>query len=104
MNNLSREDGKNRANINLANKKVEKLMEGLDQFLPVEVDALKDIANIKWEEMTERVDKLAKEVLAEVMEHEMALARLESFDFREVIPEEAQMKDRKSLLNRMSSL
>ena len=46
-----------------------------------EIDKLKSIVNGKWDIMQEKVDNLGKEVFEDVMEHEMALAKLETVNF-----------------------
>ena len=62
------------------------------QFNESEAVSLKDIVNSKWEQITSKIDNLANEVFDEVIEHEMALAKLETFDLSNAIPENVQMK------------
>lgn len=47
---------------------------------------------------------LSQEVFDEVMEHEMALARLEDADLSELIPGDSAGPQRKSMLLRLNSL
>ena len=62
------------------------------QFNESEAVSLKDIVNSKWEQITSKIDNLANEVFDEVIEHEMALAKLETYDLSNAIPENVQMK------------
>lgn len=41
---------------------------------------------MKWQTMADKVDGLRQEVFNEVVEHEMALAKLESFNFEQYVP------------------
>ena len=54
--------------------------------------------------MQQKVDNLANEVFEEVIEHEMALARLETFSFDQAIPKSATDSQKRSLLHRMNTL
>ena len=60
--------------------------------------------NEKWEPLRDKVGSLAQEVFDEVVEHEMALARLETFNFTGAIPAGARDAAGNSLLHRMNTL
>ena len=65
---------------------------------------MKDIVNIKWAKMEDKVANLAEEVFEEVVEHEMALAGLETFKFEDAIPADVKVRENRSLLKRMTTL
>ena len=45
---------------------------------------MKDLVKNRWNQLTDRVNNLQSEVLDEIMEQEMALARLETANFDKI--------------------
>ena len=60
--------------------------------------------NKKWDIMNEKMASLSQEVFDEVMEHEIALAKLESERFEDLIPQDIMNQERKSLLLRLNNI
>ena len=54
--------------------------------------------------MNEKMASLSQEVFDEVMEHEIALAKLESERFEDLIPQDIMNQERKSLLLRLNNI
>ena len=67
--------------LNIANNRVEAIAKSSKPFKEGEIFGLKSIVNDKWQTMADKVDGLRQEVFNEVVEHEMALAKLETFNF-----------------------
>ena len=66
---------------------------------------LMNIADTKWYEMSTKVSNLHKEVFEEIMEHEMALARLQTEELENSLTPDARSKpSNKSLLFRLNTL
>lgn len=67
--------------------------------------SLKEIADTKWDEMSTKVQNLHKEVFEEIMEHEMALARLQTDELETSLsPAEKGKPSTRSLLFRLNTL
>ena len=53
---------------------------------------LRNLADRKWQELSKKVETMADEVFANVMESEIALCKLENTNFTEHIPPEIKEK------------
>ena len=81
LENLDKDNGRIRVLVNNTRYQMEKVAKECMPFTDSEITHMKDIVNTKWQKVTEKIENLAQEVFDEVVEHEMALAKLETFDF-----------------------
>ena len=101
---MKMEEVKLRGYLNQLRVKLEDFEKNSRPFSKKEMTLLREIAQTKWAHMQQKVDNLAKEVFEEVMEHEMALAKLETFNFGDAIPKSATDSHKRSLLHRLNTL
>lgn len=102
---LRKENGKNTAGHNLVSYQLNNLADRFKPFTKDVLEKLRDIAVSRFDRIEEKVKSLASEVFEEVMEQEMALAKLEQVSLDELpIPQTQMNKERKSLLTRLSTL
>ena len=94
-------------NIKGLRKKCDDMYKYAVPFTEKQTQLLKEVADNKWNTMTRKVANLHDEVFAEVMETEMALARIEAVDLTSVLPtneiETETYKENKSLLTRLTT-
>ena len=83
---LEQEDLKCRTAVTIARSGLDRLEKTFKPFSKNELGLMKDILSNKWAKVEEKVSNLAKEVFEEVMEQEMALARMESVSLKDAIP------------------
>lgn len=99
--NLDREDARLKAWLNKTKELIEQVAYECKPFSEIEITKVKDLVNNKWEVMNKKMATLSQEVFDQVMEQEMALARLETANFDKMIP---NSQGNRSLLMRLNSL